>query len=80
VVLNIVSPVAGDAIAFLSEVVILGIKNPLVVLLTSSIALASGVAPVEFIPTFWENNFVSTANDKNSVRALVFIDNLFDIG
>jgi hypothetical protein len=77
VVLNMVRPVAGDVIAFLSVVVILGIKNPLVVLLTSSIALASGALPVEFIPTFWENNFVNTANDSNSVRAVVFIDSLF---
>ena len=76
-VLNIVSPVAGDVMAFLSVVVILGIKNPLVVLLTSSIALASGALPVEFIPTFWENNLVNTANDKKSVRALVFIRQLF---
>ena len=30
----------------------LGISNPLLVLLTSSIAEPSGEAPVEFIPTF----------------------------
>ena len=63
--------------AFLSVVVILGIRNPFVVLLTSSIALPSGALPVEFMPTFWENNFVNIANNSNSVRALVFIDNLF---
>ena len=68
VVLNIVSPVAGKTMASLSVVVILGIKNPLVVLLTSSIALVSGRLPVELIETFCENKSGSAgAKDFSTV-------------
>ena len=80
VVLKTAKPVAGNIIAFSCAVVMRGSKKPLVVLLTSSIALVSGMLPVEFIATFCENSFVNTANDNKSVRALVFIDNQFDIG
>jgi hypothetical protein len=52
VVLKIVSPVAGSVMASLCTVVILGIRNPFEVLLTSSIALVSGILPVELIETF----------------------------
>jgi|SRR6185503_3197817 hypothetical protein len=50
--LNISKPVAGKMIAFCWAVVIRGARNPLLVLLTSSIALVSAKFPVEFIDTF----------------------------
>jgi hypothetical protein len=52
VVLNITSPVAGSTIASLLVLVILGKSKPLVVLLTSRMALVSAVAPVALIDTF----------------------------
>ena len=57
------------------KVVILGIKNPLVVLLTSSIALVSGRLPVELIETFCENKFGSIPkfNRISNVRMRFFI-------
>jgi hypothetical protein len=63
--------VAGSVMASLSTVVILGIRNPFVVLLTSSIALVSGILPVELIDTFWENNSGSTAKFNNIKRIWV---------
>jgi hypothetical protein len=51
VVLNSTKPVAGDAIRSRSVVVILGGKNPLVVELTSSIAVVFAVLPSVLIPT-----------------------------
>ncbi len=49
------SPVAGAAIAVRLAVVILGINNPDVVEVMSSIALATGAAPEALIATFCEN-------------------------
>ncbi len=63
-VLKMTNPVAGKIIAFCWEVVIRGIKNPVVVLLTSSIALVSALLPVEFIDTFWANNVEDVAEIK----------------
>jgi hypothetical protein len=50
VVLKIVKPLAGDAMASRSAVVILGGKKPFVVLDTSNIAEGCGSAPVSLIP------------------------------
>ena len=54
VVLNINKPVAGKIMAFCWAVVILGARNPLLELLTSSMALVSGMLPVALIDTFCE--------------------------
>jgi hypothetical protein len=51
VVLNIINPAGGDAIALRSVTVILGGKKPRVEEETSSIALGSGGVPVALIPT-----------------------------
>jgi len=57
------------------KVVILGLKNPLVALLTSSISLVSGKLPVELIETFCENKFGSIPkfNRISNVRMRFFI-------
>lgn len=75
VVLNIVRPVAGPGIASLCVVVILGIRKPLEVLLTSNIALESATLPVALTETFCENNLGSKVkfNNTNSVRVRFFI-------
>jgi hypothetical protein len=74
VVLKISRPFAGEAIAFCSVVVKRGISNPFVVLLTSSIALPSGLLPVALIPTFCAKALMETARKRITVkRKLVFI-------
>ena len=79
VVLKIASPVAGNMTAFCWVVVIRGSKNPLVVLLTSSIALVSGKLPVALIETFCANKFGAITKDINRSNAVtrVFMSNLF---
>ncbi len=74
-VLKITRPVAGRMIAFCWAVVMRGIKNPVVVLLTSSMALVSALLPVELIETFWPNNLGDTAAHKsiNSAGRKFFI-------
>ena len=57
VVLKIIKPLAGKGIAFCWVVVIRGGKNPLMVLLTSSIALVSGWSPVLLMAIFCASAF-----------------------
>jgi hypothetical protein len=64
VLLKITRPATGLAMAFLSVVVILGGKKPLVVLLTSNCADAAGV--VVPIPTFWAMPF-NVKNNKTEI-------------
>jgi hypothetical protein len=73
-VLNSTKPVAGDAMAFRSEVVIRGGKSPLVVELTSSIAEALAVLPSALIPTDCAvvANVVKIANKINSFFMMVW--------
>ncbi|RZM15360.1 MAG: hypothetical protein EOO88_43530, partial [Pedobacter sp.] len=52
VVLKITNPFAGRMMAFCCVVVILGTRNPLLVLLTSSMALVSGLLPVSLMAMF----------------------------
>jgi hypothetical protein len=54
VVLKISNPLAGNGMAFCWVVVILGARNPLLVLLTSSMALVSGKLPVPLMAIFCE--------------------------
>lgn len=76
VVLNIKRPAAGETILFLSVVVILGIRKPLVVLLTSNIAELSGFEPVLLILTpCWADSFALLINKKSA--AAVINVNLF---
>jgi hypothetical protein len=75
VVLNINKPVAGEAMAFCWVVVIRGVRKPLEVLLTSSIALTSGRLPVAFTDTFCACIFDTNASwiIRNANRAYSFI-------
>src|SRR5664279_5509028 len=66
VVLKMVNPFAGNMIEFCCDVVILGSKNPLVVLLTSSIALVSAKLPSALTETFCANKFGEITKDKNT--------------
>ena len=70
VVLNMVNPFAGNMMEFCWDVVILGNKKPLVVLLTSSIALVSARLPSALIETFCANKFGEIArNNKDTSKA-----------
>jgi hypothetical protein len=71
-VLKTIRPVAGNVIALICVVFILGRRKPLLVLLISSIALVSGRLPVVFIAMFCakpaaEKNKI----DKLSIEALI---------
>lgn len=75
VVLKMVSPLEGKMMAFCWVVVIRGNKKPLLVLLTSSIALVSGKLPSALMETFCANRFGEITKDRNtsSVIARFFI-------
>ena len=62
VVLKMINPVAGKGIALTCAAVILGNRKPLLVLLTSSMALVSGRLPVAFSAIFCEKSFDTVTN------------------
>jgi hypothetical protein len=70
VVLNINKPVAGKIMAFCWAVVIRGARNPLLVLLTSSIALVSAKLPFALIETFCANKFGENTKHKSRSRVI----------
>jgi hypothetical protein len=75
VVLKIIRPATGLAMAFLSLVVILGGKKPLVVLLTSNCADAAGV--VVPIPTFWAILVIVMTKQNKIVNTLFMMYRLW---
>ncbi len=54
----------------------LGINNPLLLVLMSNMAEASGLDPVSLIPTFWEIKGL-LSNNKNKGNVIFWSNDLF---